>query len=77
MGSQDSSFFGEVCRRAYLIRVILVIALLFFLFHVPYPFVVEPGTALYVVATMNLVGLGLIAAVCAATLWKCKQADER
>lgn len=71
MGSYDNSFFEELCRRQYWIKVIFALSVLFFVLHVPYPFVVEPGTALYVVATMNLVGTGVFTVVSGLTIRKC------
>ena len=72
MVSDDTTFFEEFCRHSYWMKVIFGLSLLFFLLHLPYPLVVEPGTALYVVATMNIVGTAVFMLASGYTVRKCQ-----
>jgi hypothetical protein len=74
--SSDASFFAEVCRREYWIRVIFALSTLFFVLHVPYVFVVDPDTALYVVAVMNLIGTGTFMLLSGVTIRKCQSVSR-
>lgn len=76
MVSNETSFFRELCRRQYYIKVIFALSLLFFLLHVPYVFVVESGTALYVISAMNLAGTGVFTLVSGLALRKCAAIED-
>lgn len=73
MVDTDPSFLKELCRRRYSIKVVFAMATLFFLLHVPYLFVVESGTPLSVVVTLNIVGTAVIMVVSGITIRKCGQ----
>lgn len=75
MAITDTTFFTEICRREYWIQVIFGMTVLFFALHIPYLVVVEPGSALYVVSVMNLIGTGTIALVSGVTIRKCQTVE--
>lgn len=65
-------FLTEVCNRRIFIYLIFVIATLFLLIQLPYVFVIDRGTGLYVVSVMNVVGLSIFFGSSGLLLWYCR-----
>lgn len=68
----EVTFFEALCRHQYWMKVIFAISLFFFLLHVPYLFVADPGSALYVIATLNLLGTAAFALMSGLAVRKCQ-----
>lgn len=75
MAATDTTFLAEICRREHWIRIIFGISALFFVLHIPYLVVVDPGTALYVVAVMNIVGTGAFMVASGVVIRKCQSVE--
>jgi len=78
MSRQKST--GEVlldrlCTQIYRIQIIFLIALFFFLFSLVALVVLEPGTAVYVVNTINLIGLFVFVVVSGTITYLCNSRE--
>lgn len=61
-----------LCDQSRKILGVFTIAVVFLFIQIPYLFVVEPGSSLFVVATLNIVGSTAFAITSAGALWFCK-----
>lgn len=71
MGGSLDRFLGEICYRRTVIVWIFVVASGLFVIQVPYLLFVSPGSALFVVVTMNVVGFACFAIGSAALITYC------
>lgn len=65
----------RVCTQIYRIQVIFLIATFFFLFSVIAMFVLEPGSPVYVVNALNVVGLAGFVVVFGTLTYLCNNRD--
>lgn len=70
-------FVDEICNRTHQVRWIFGLALLFLVLNLPYLVFAEPGTGLYVVTVMNVVGFSLFVAASGLTIRYCRNRRER
>ncbi|WP_435102969.1 hypothetical protein [Halarchaeum sp. P4] len=63
----------ELCDRRTQLMALFAIAVLFLGVQLPYLFVVESGTALFVVSVLNVVALTGAVVVLGAALWYCRK----
>lgn len=60
--SDDEFDLGRaVCERRVYLRWIFTLTVVLLVLSTPYLFLTEPGSALFVISTMNVVGFGLFA----------------
>ncbi|MEF8851130.1 MAG: hypothetical protein V5A28_01740 [Haloarculaceae archaeon] len=62
-----------VCERQQYFLALFSFAVVFFLLQAPYLFVADPNSALYVVATLNIIGTSVFAVTFGVVLWFCSQ----
>jgi len=62
-----------LCDQRRKILGVFVIAVVFLLIQIPYLFVVDPNSSLFVVATLNVVGSTAFAIAGGSALWFCKE----
>ncbi|MFC7142690.1 hypothetical protein ACFQMA_23005 [Halosimplex aquaticum] len=62
-----------LCDQSRKILGVFTIAVVFLLIQVPYLFVVDQDSSLFVVATLNIIGSGGFAVVSGSALWFCSQ----
>ncbi|MFB6141470.1 MAG: hypothetical protein ABEJ26_13670 [Halosimplex sp.] len=65
-----------LCDQSRKIVGVFTIAVIFLLVQVPYLFVVERSSSLFVVAVLNVLGSGGFAVVSGSALWFCRQRAE-
>lgn len=65
----------RLCTQIYRIQIIFLIALFFFLFSLIATFRLEPGTPVYVVNVINLVGLFVFVVVFGTLTWLCNSRE--
>lgn len=65
----------EFCDRMHYFVVIFVFAVVFLLIQVPYLFVADSESALYVVVTLNVTGCAAFAVGAGAVLRACSKRD--
>jgi hypothetical protein len=73
MGERLEHFLLTVCDRRTYVVWIFTLAVAFLAIQVPYLFVVDPETPLFVVSVLNVVGLSGFAIASGATLRYCQQ----
>lgn len=73
MGERLKHFLLTVCDRRTRVTWIFTLAIVFLVIQVPYLFIVEPGTSLFVVSVLNVIGLSVFTSVSGVTLWYCHQ----
>lgn len=62
----------ELCQRRRYFVGLFAFAVAFLIVQLPYLFVVDSGSALYVIATLNVVGSAVFAVGFGSVLWVCK-----
>lgn len=72
MSDGPGRFMIELCNRETYIRIILVLASLFLLVQVPYLIVTDPGSALFTISVINVVGLLVFASCSGWVVWRCR-----
>lgn len=72
----DGSLFEALCEQQTYLRWVFSLASVFCLFSVPYLFVTEWGSAIFVVSTMNAVGFFAFAAVSGVLLRRCRRREN-
>ncbi|WP_459194080.1 hypothetical protein [Halosimplex sp. J119] len=65
-----------LCDQSRKILGVFTIAVVFLLLQVPYLFVVDHDSSLFVVATLNVVGSSAFALASGGALWFCSQQGE-
>ncbi|WP_436924429.1 hypothetical protein [Halosimplex amylolyticum] len=65
-----------LCDQSRKILGVFTIAVVFLLIQVPYLFVVDQDSSLFVVATLNVIGSGAFAVASGSALWFCSQREE-
>jgi len=70
---QPSMFMVEICDRRMQFFYIFAFSLFFLLLMIPYLFVIEPNSALYVVSALNAFGLAVFVLLSGAAIWYCKR----
>lgn len=65
-----------LCEQSRKILGVFTIAVVFLLIQIPYLFVVDPDSSLFVVSTLNIVGAGGFAVLSGSALWFCRQQSE-
>jgi cell division protein FtsW (lipid II flippase) len=73
MGERLKHFLLTVCDRRTYVVWIFTLAAVFLVFQIPYLFIVDPGTPLFVVSVLNVIGLSAFTSASGATLWYCRQ----
>ncbi|CCQ34013.1 conserved hypothetical protein [Halorhabdus tiamatea SARL4B] len=73
MSDEPSMFMVEICDRRMQFFYIFAFSLFFLLLTIPYLFVIDPNSALYVVSTLNAVGLGIFALLSGLAIFYCKR----
>lgn len=76
MGESREVFIEEVCARSNRIAVVFILASVFLVVQVPYLFIADPDSAIYVISTLNVVGAGGFALVSGAALYYCRQRQD-
>ncbi|ACV12287.1 hypothetical protein Huta_2120 [Halorhabdus utahensis DSM 12940] len=73
MTDEPSMFMVEICDRRMQFFYIFAFSLFFLLLMIPYLFVLDPNSAVYVVSAMNAFGLGVFALLSGGAIWYCKR----
>jgi hypothetical protein len=72
-----SAFFNHyLCQYEFRIRLAFLLSLTFLLVTIFSVFIVDPGTASFAVAVMNLFGLGLFTLLFGLLTWNCHRIDQ-
>lgn len=71
MGESLDRFLGEICYQRTIIVWIFVVAAGLVVVQTPYLLFVSPGSALFVIVTMNVVGFAAFAIGSAAVIKYC------
>ncbi|WP_207586565.1 hypothetical protein [Halomontanus rarus] len=77
MGESLDRFMRELCERRTYIVWICLLSVVFTVLQLPYLFIVEPGTSLFVVSTMNVTGFALFAITSGATIRYCDRRQRQ
>lgn len=64
--------FDELCKRQRYFIGLFAFAVVFLILQIPYLFVVESGSSLQVIATLNVIGSSVFAIGFGSVLWLCK-----
>lgn len=73
MGERLEHFLLTVCDRRTRVVWVFTLAVVFLVIQIPYLFIVDPGSPLFVVSVLNVVGLSGFTSVSGATLWYCRK----
>lgn len=73
VGESGQVLIEAFCDRKQYILGLFAFAVVFLVLQVPYVFVLEPGSTLFVVSVMNVIGSTVFAAGFGAILWVCRQ----
>lgn len=65
-----------LCDQSRKILGVFTIAVVFLLIQIPYLFVVDPDSSLFVVSTLNIVGAGGFALLSGSALWFCSNQPD-
>lgn len=76
MSENDDGFLDGVCHMQRYLVWIFTLAVALVIVQLPYLFVVEFGSSLFVVTTMNVVGFSLFAIGSGATLRVCDRRSD-
>lgn len=71
MGESRERLYEELCARRFPFVMVFSFAVLFLLLQVPYLFVVDRESTLFVVSVLNVVGATGFAALSGGILWFC------
>ena len=67
----SESLLEPLCTQIYRIQIIFIIALTFFLFSLVGLFVIDPGSATYVINVINVITLSLFVAIFGGLTYLC------
>ncbi|WP_275737476.1 hypothetical protein [Halorhabdus sp. SVX81] len=73
MTDGPSMFMVEICDRRMQFFYIFAFSLFFLLLMVPYLFILDPTSAVYVVSALNAFGLGTFALLSGVAILYCKR----
>lgn len=75
MSESRERLYEELCARQTHFLIVFTLAVVFLILQVPYLFVTEQDSTLFVVATMNVVGSTAFALLGGGVLWLCRKRD--